>query len=111
MLTVRINSAEKPGAKAGAHAATLAPTYITIQGIREENAQSCLSLLNRNRRRLLAFPEKGEGEYQIVVEKKRPGFQVRVEKMGTSLKTARALYDYEICIAAAAITREAIADE
>lgn len=111
MLTTRINSTDKAGAKAGAYAATPAPTLITIQGIREENALSCLSQLNRNRRRLLAFPEKGDGEYQVIIEKKRPGFQVRVEKMGTALKTARALYDYEICIAAAAITREAIADE
>lgn len=111
MLTAGINSAETAGSKAGAHAATLAPTYVTILGIREENASSCLSQMNRQRRRPLAFPEKGDGEYQIIVERKRPGYQVRVEKMGTSLKSARALYDYEICIAAAAITREAIADE
>lgn len=111
MPTATLESTEKTGSKAGAHAATGTPTYITILGIREENAASCLAQMNRNRRRPLAFPDKGDGEYQIVVEKKRPGYQVRVEKMGTSLKSARALYDYEICIAAAAITREAIADE
>jgi len=57
------------------------------------------------------IPDKGEGDYQIVIEKKRPGFQVRIEKMGAAIKTARALFDYEVCIAAAAIAREAIEDE
>lgn len=60
---------------------------------------------------MLLIPEKGDGDYQIVIEKKRPGFLVRVEKMGTALKSARALFDYEVCIAAAAISREAISDE
>ncbi len=111
MPTVPIKGGEAQGSKAGAHAANQTPIFITIRGIHEENATSCLGLMNRNRRKRLAFPEKGDGEYQIVVERKRPGYQVRVEKMGSSLKTARALYDYEICIAAAAMIREAIADE
>lgn len=99
--------------KAGEAGSTRAPVYVTFVGLRDESAAlSCLAALNRYRqKRLLAIPEKGEGEYQIVIEKKRPGIQVRVEKMGTALKTARALFDYEVCIAAAAITREAIADE
>ena len=86
---------------------------MTIQGLRDEAAaRSCLTAINRYRKkRMLAIPDHGEGEYQFVIEKKRPGFQVRVEKMGSALKTARALFDYEVCIAAAAITREAIADQ
>jgi hypothetical protein len=36
---------------------------------------------------------------------------VRVEKQGTALRTGRALHDFEVCIAAAAVAREAIADE
>lgn len=89
------------------------PIYITFNGLRdEESARNCLVALNRHRRkRLLAIADKGDGEFQIVIEKKRPGYQVRVEKQGTPLKTARALYDYEVCIAAAAMAREAIADE
>jgi len=97
--------------KAGATESHRSPIFITFSGLRDENAaKSCLSALNRYRKRNLALPEKGDGEYQIIVEKKRPGYQIRVEKMGTTLKTARALYDYEICIAAAAIAREAIDD-
>ena len=99
--------------KAGDSASGKGPIYVTINGLRDEAAaHSCLAALNRYRqKRMLAIPQHGEGEFQIVVEKKRPGYQVRVEKMGTALKTARTLFDYEVCIAAAAITREAIADE
>lgn len=87
------------------------PIPITIQGLSIEAAQSCLKSLNRNRQRTLSIPDKGEGDYQIIIERRRPGFHVRVEKMGTALKSARALFDYEVCIAAAAITREIIRDE
>ena len=99
--------------KAGESASGRGPIYVTINGLRDDAAaQSCLGALNRYRqKRMLAIPQSGEGEFQIVVEKKRPGYQVRVEKMGTALKTARTLFDYEVCIAAAAITREALADD
>ena len=98
--------------KAGASEGGKPPVYITIIGLRDEGAaRSCLGAINRDRKRLLAIPDRGEGDYQIVVERKRPGFQVRIEKMGIAIKTARALFDYEVCIAAAAISREAIADE
>jgi hypothetical protein len=97
--------------KAGVTESSQSAIFITFSGLRDENAASnCLSALNRYRRRKLSLPEKGDGEYQIIVEKKRPGYLVRVEKQGTTLKTARALYDYEICIAAAAVAREAIGD-
>lgn len=77
----------------------------------ESVAESCLVTVNRRRKRALALAQKGDGEYQIVIEKKRPGYQVRVERMGMALATARALHDYEICIAAATVARDAIADE
>jgi hypothetical protein len=98
-------------AKAGAEMEPPDPVYLTIHGLRDDRAEeSCLRAINRNRKRPLAFPGKGDGDYQIYIERKRPGFQVRIEKMGSALKTARALYDYEVCIAAAAIAREAIVD-
>lgn len=98
--------------KAGASEGGKAPIPVTIQGLRDEGAaKSCLGALNRYRKRPLIIPDKGEGDYQIVIERKRPGFQVRVEKMGAAIKTARALFDYEVCIAAAAIAREAIEDD
>jgi hypothetical protein len=98
-------------AKAGA-AGNREPVTITIQGLRDENAEkSCLRAINRHRHYPLAFAEKGDGDYQIFIEKKRPGYQVRVEKRGTVLRTGRALHDFEVCIAAAAVAREAIADE
>jgi hypothetical protein len=98
-------------AKAGA-AGNREPVTITIQGLRDENAEkSCLRAINRHRQYPLAFAEKGDGDYQIFIEKKRPGYQVRVEKQGTALRTGRALHDFEVCIAAAAVAREAIADE
>lgn len=85
---------------------------ITIQGLRgERQVESCLKSINRYRQRNLTIAEKGDGDYQIIIEKKRPGYQVRVERLGTALKTGRALFDYEVCIAAAAMAREAIADE
>lgn len=88
------------------------PIYVTIQGLRDDDATlSCLAAMNRNRRRLLAIPAKGDGDYQFVIERRRPGYHVRVEKMGSALRTARALYDYEVCIAAASIARETIGDE
>lgn len=112
MICLIISAAPLFADKAGASESGKQPIYITINGLRDDDAaRSCLGALNRYRKRPLAIPEKGEGEYQIVIEKKRPGFQVRVEKMGTPLKTVRALFDYEVCIAAAAISREAIADE
>lgn len=67
--------------------------------------------MNRYRNTPLVFAEKGDGDYQVVFEKKHPGYQVRVEKQGTVLRTGRALHDFEVCIAAAAITRETIADD
>jgi hypothetical protein len=98
--------------KAGSTATGRPPVEVTFAGLRDERmATSCLNAINRYRQRQLVIPEKGDGDYQIVIEKKRPGYQVRVERMGTALKTARALFDYEVCIAAAAIAREAIADE
>lgn len=85
---------------------------VSIQGLRDDSAaKSCLVAINRHRKNPLVLAESGDGEFQIVIEKKRPGFQVRVEKQGTTLRTGRALFDYEVCIAAAAIAREAIADE
>ncbi|MCS6972128.1 MAG: hypothetical protein NZL89_03810 [Leptospiraceae bacterium] len=80
--------------------------------MRDENTEkSCLRAINRYRMHPLNFPEKGDGDFQIVIEKKSPGYQVRVEKQGTVIKTGRALYDFEVCIAAAAVARDAIADE
>ena len=67
--------------------------------------------MNRYRKNPLHIADKGDGDYQVIIEKKRPGYQVRVEKQGTALRTGRALHDFEVCIAAAAITRESIADE
>jgi len=102
----------KAADKAGSTGAAKEPIPVTFSGLRDERtATSCLNAINRNRQRQLFVPEKGEGDYQIVIEKKRPGYQVRVERMGTALKTGRALFDYEVCIAAAAIAKEAIADE
>lgn len=104
----QLNAADK----AGSTATGRPPVEVTFAGLRDERmATSCLNAINRYRQRQLVIPEKGDGDYQIVIEKKRPGYQVRVERMGTALKTARALFDYEVCIAAAAIAREAIADE
>ncbi len=99
--------------KAGESAAGRGPIYVTINGLRDDAAaHTCLAALNRYRqKRMLAIAQSGPGEYQLVVEKKRPGYQVRIERMGTTLKTARTLFDYEVCIAAAAIAREAISDE
>jgi hypothetical protein len=98
--------------KAGASEGGKPPVQITILGLRDEGAaKSCLTALNRDRKRPLVIPQQGEGDFQIVIEKKRPGFQVRIEKMGMAIKTARALFDYEVCIAAAAISREAISDD
>jgi hypothetical protein len=83
-----------------------------MQGLRDEKVEkSCLRAINRHRQYPLAFAEKGEGDFQIVFEKKHPGYQVRVEKRGTVLRTGRALHDFEVCIAAAAVARDAIADE
>ncbi len=100
------------GDKAGTTAGGKEPVKITIQGLRDERQiANCLKSINRYRQRPLVIPEKGDGDFQIVIEKKRPGYQVRVERMGTALKTGRALFDYEVCIAAAAMAREAIADD
>jgi hypothetical protein len=100
--------ADKTGASEGGKP----PISISIVGLKDEGAtHSCLKAINRDRKRMLVIPDKGEGDYQIVIERRRPGFLVRVEKMGTALKSARALFDYEVCIAAAAISREAISDE
>ncbi|AFM11924.1 hypothetical protein [Turneriella parva] len=105
---LQLNGADKAGTSGTAKE----PIPVTFSGLRDERtATSCLNAINRNRQRQLVIPEKGDGDYQIVIEKKRPGYQVRVERMGTALKTGRALFDYEVCIAAAAIAREAIADE
>jgi len=105
---LQLNAADK----AGSTATGRAPVEVTFAGLRDERmTTSCLNAINRYRQRQLVIPEKGDGDYQIVIEKKRPGYQVRVERMGTAIKTARALFDYEVCIAAAAIAREAIADE
>ncbi len=113
MIFLTILTPQLRADKAGESASGRGPIYVTINGLRDDAAaQSCLSALNRYRqKRLLAISTKGEGDFQIVIEKKRPGYQVRIEKMGTALKTARTLFDYEICIAAAAIARETIADE
>jgi len=98
--------------KAGASVVGKAPIEVTFVGLRDDAvALSCLATVNRQRKRPLALAQKGDGEYQIVIEKKRPGYQVRVERMGIALTTARALHDYEICIAAATVARDAIADE
>jgi len=100
------------GAKAGASLPKAMPVYVTIHGLRDDDsAKSCLNSINRKRQRPLVLPEKGDGEYQIIIERKRPGYHVRIEKMGAALRTARALYDYEVCIAAGAVTKEIIADD
>lgn len=67
--------------------------------------------MNRYRKNPLQIADRGDGDYQVIIEKKRPGYQVRVERQGTVLRTGRALHDFEVCIATAAITRESIADE
>jgi hypothetical protein len=98
-------------AKAGS-AASREPITITIQGLRDENIEkNCLRAINRYRKNPLLIAEKGDGDYQVIIEKKHPGYQVRVEKQGTVLRTGRALHDFEVCIAAAAIARDAIVDE
>jgi len=108
IISAPVASADKAGDAPGGKP----PIQVAINGLRDEDtAKSCLVAINRYRKRPLTLPEKGEGEYQIVIEKKRPGYVVRVEKMGTALKTARALHDYEVCIAAAAMAREAITDD
>lgn len=88
------------------------PVTITIQGLRDENAEGgCLRAINRYRKNPVTLATKGDGDYQVVIEKRFPGYQLRVEKQGTILRTGRSLHDFEVCIAAAAMAREAIADE
>ncbi len=85
---------------------------ISIYGLHSVEAQhSCLKAINRQRVNPLELAEGDyAGDFQIVVEKKRPGYQVRIERDGTPLRTGRALHEYEVCIAVAVITRETISD-
>jgi len=88
-----------------------AQIYITFQGFAYDTAQGCLKTINRNRKRPLAISEGGDGDYQIIAERRQPGLSLRIEKMGATLKSARTLYDYEVCIAAATLVRDTVSDD
>ncbi|MCB1201314.1 MAG: hypothetical protein KDK41_11775 [Leptospiraceae bacterium] len=57
--------------------------------------------------------EKGHlmgSDFQIQIEKRHPGFLVRLEKDGRVIQLARAMTDYELPFAAAVLARDHIPD-
>lgn len=71
---------------------------------------SCFRSMNDNRKVKLVRGNLIGSDYQMQVERRSPGFLIRLEKNGHVIQLARALKDYEIPLATAALARDHIPD-
>lgn len=73
-------------------------------------ADSCFRSINEVRRVKLVKGNLIGSDYQMQVEKRSPGYLIRLEKDGRVIQLARALKEYEIPLATAALARDHIPD-
>ncbi|MDW8306349.1 MAG: hypothetical protein RML34_04700 [Leptospiraceae bacterium] len=74
--------------------------------------KACYSSINRERKiPVEEVTELQESEYAIFYEKLSQGYLVRLERRGRVIQTARALLEYELPLAAAALARDHIPED
>lgn len=74
--------------------------------------KSCYSEINRQRSvPVEEVVDLYSSDYAILYEKINQGYYIRVEKQGRLIQTARALAEYELPMAAAALARDHIPQE
>lgn len=100
-------------AKAGNLAENVLPKKLYIGGaISPALKKGCYSSINRERKVPVEEAEDVEhSDYALFYEKISYGYYIRLERKGRVIQTARALSEYELPLAAAALARDHIPED